>query len=156
MDFDKEFKAELLRLREKLDTLAGKRVRNTRRRIYIDDPPPPPPPPNRDERPLWVRVVGNEVGAGVYYGSIVCPPFTAIDVTLAVTLTAPAYGFELLDEDIVIINKGPELGSGHSLTDTTDGAVTQTDFPADWWGVTDEETPRRVAVISASNPYECS
>jgi hypothetical protein len=68
---------------------------------------------------------------------------------------APGDNGEPNTEEIVILNTGP-LETGHVLTDTTDGPVSVTDFLATWWGVTNEDPPRRVARIFGLNPYECS
>ena len=103
--------------------------------------------------PFLVRITGNRTGAGFYAGVVVQRPTQPINPD--VTPTSDADGLDGT-ETIVIFNKGAELGSGHALTDTTDGAVTQTDFPAQWWGMSDDEPPQRVAVIVGSNPYECA
>lgn len=55
MDFPEEFKREILRLREKVDTISGPRVKNERRRIVIGDTPPPPPPVTPTPQIVYVR-----------------------------------------------------------------------------------------------------
>jgi hypothetical protein len=98
-----------------------------------------------------VRISGALAGTGYYVGHVVSAP-TIPHNPLS---PGPARNGEAGTEEIVIYNKGP-LETGHVLTDTTDGPVTQTDFEARWWGMTNEDPPRRVARIFGLNPYECS
>jgi hypothetical protein len=100
---------------------------------------------------FWVQVAGDETGIGYYYGNVLMPPVA----TLNPLSPAPGDNGEPNTEEIVILNTGP-LETGHVLTDTTDGPVSVTDFLATWWGMTNEDPPRRVARIFGLNPYECS
>lgn len=114
--------------------------------IYTPEQTPGPP------GVIWVRVLGNETPTGYYYGRLLRTANQTIDLASA---PAPTTWLEDTGEDVVIQNHGP-LEDGHVLTDTTDGVVTQSDFQATWNGTTNEDPPRRVAIILGLNPYACS
>lgn len=143
--------AELRRMRNKLDSIAGPGVVHTRDRVYVGrEPRRREPKPRRVVEDVWVRVTDPAPQDGVYYGVVLNVSATsAVDPA---TVTPDDIGAST-GQTVVIINKGPEVGTdGHSLTESP---VNARDFRGTPVGVTNETPGRLVVLINAVDMKAC-